>query len=208
MTSPLPSLPELDSESHRSFREALQGEIVLVPSDVSSHLDSDSSHRTTSQNSPNQSWSMAPDVLSREMGENVQNVRALESVHPVNHQEPNVQRQLSEHSIPERQVSNQTRERTIESADEPPTQRPRLENPASWSRVDDPGHCFPATTVEDEEDMWTETDPKVFRQQQVDDHIWKNNGSPFVCVRKSGMSAIPVTTSRHMCVSVDLNSLA
>ena len=145
MTSPPPSLPELDSESHRSFREALQGENVLVPSDVSSHLDSDCSHRTTSQNSRNLSWSMPPDVLSREMGENVQNVRALEPVHPMNHQEPNVQRQPSEDLTPERQLSNQTRERTVERADEPPTQRLRLENPASsilWSRVDSPGHWF------------------------------------------------------------------
>ena len=68
VTSPPPSLPELDSESHRSFREALQGENVLVPSDVSSHLDSDRSHRTTSQNSRNQRWPMPPDVLAREMG--------------------------------------------------------------------------------------------------------------------------------------------
>ena len=48
VTSPPPSLLELDSESHRSFREAPQGDNVLVPSDVSSHLDSDRSHRTTS----------------------------------------------------------------------------------------------------------------------------------------------------------------
>ena len=82
---------------------------------------------------------------------------------------------------PERQWSNQTRERTIERAEEPPTQRPRLEDPASsirWSRVDDAGHWVPATTVEDEEDMWTETDREVLWQQQVDDHIWKNNGQP------------------------------
>ena len=44
VTSPPPSLPELDPESHHSFREALQGENVPVPSDVSSHLDSDRSH--------------------------------------------------------------------------------------------------------------------------------------------------------------------
>ena len=50
MTSPPPSLPELDSESHNSLREALQGEHVQVPSDVSSRLDSDRSHRTVSQN--------------------------------------------------------------------------------------------------------------------------------------------------------------
>ena len=85
VTSPPPSLPELDSESHHSLREALQGENVQVPSDVSSHLDGDRSHRTASQNLRNQSWSMPPDVFSREMKENVQNVRELESVHPVNH---------------------------------------------------------------------------------------------------------------------------
>ena len=122
-----PSLPELDSETHHSLREALQGENVPVPSDVSSHLDSDRSHRTASQNSRYQSWSMPPDVLSREMDENMQNVRALESVHPMNH--PNVQRQLSEDSTPERKLSNQTRERTIARADEPPTQ---LDNPVPF----------------------------------------------------------------------------
>ena len=63
VSSPPPSLPQLDSESHRSFREADQGENVLVPSDVSSHLDSERSHRTTFQNSRNLSWSMQPDVL-------------------------------------------------------------------------------------------------------------------------------------------------
>ena len=45
------------------------------------------------KNFRNQSWSMPPDVLSREMEENVQNVRALESDHPVNH--PNEQKQFS-----------------------------------------------------------------------------------------------------------------
>ena len=99
--SPPPSLPELDSEIPRSIREAPQDENVLVPSDGSSHLDSDRSHRTTSQNSRNQIWSMPPDVLSREMRENVQNVRALEPVHPVNHQEPNLQRQPSKDLTPE-----------------------------------------------------------------------------------------------------------
>ena len=69
VTSPPPSLPELDSESHHSLREALQGEHVQVPSDVSCRLDSDRSHRTVSQNFRNQSWSMLPDVLTHEMEE-------------------------------------------------------------------------------------------------------------------------------------------
>ena len=68
VTSPPSSLPELDSESHHSLREALQGEHVQVPSDVSSRPDSDCSHRT-----------VLPDVVPREMEENVQNVRELDS---------------------------------------------------------------------------------------------------------------------------------
>ena len=39
-------------------------------------------------------------------------------------------------------------------------------------------HWVPATIVEDQEDMWTETNPEVLWKQQVDDHIWKNNGQP------------------------------
>ena len=154
---------------------------MLVPSDVPSHLDSDRDHQTTSQNSKIRIGSC------RQMSCHVnweiicKNVRALESVHQMDHRERNVQRRPSEDLAPERQWSNQTRERAVELADEPPTQRPRLENPASstrWSRVDDPGLWVPATTTEDEEDMWTETDPEVLWQQQVDDHIWKNNGKP------------------------------
>ena len=152
VTSLPPSLPELDSESHHSLREALQGEHVQVPSDVSSRPDSDCSHRTVSQNFRNQSWSMLPDVLSHEMEENVQNVRVLDSDPPVKHL--NEQKQFPDDSTPERQSSNQTREGTFERSDEPPTQRPRLENPASsirWSRVDDPRQWVPTTDVEDEE---------------------------------------------------------
>ena len=122
---------------------------------------------------------MLPDVLSREMEENVQNVRVLDSDPPVNHL--NEQKQFPDDSTPERQSNNQTRERTFERSDEPPTQRPRLENPASsvrWSRVDDPRQWVPTTAVEDEENMWTDMDPEVLWQQQVDDHIWENNGKP------------------------------
>ena len=103
----------------------------------------------------------------------------IDSPHRVNHS--NEQKQFPDDSSPERQSSSQTRERTFERSDEPPTQRPRLENPASsirWSRVDDPRHWVPATAVEDEENMWTEMDSEVLWQQQVDDHIWENNGKP------------------------------
>ena len=79
---------------------------------------------------------------------------------------PNEQKQFPDDSTPERQSSNQTRERTFERSDEPPTQRPRLENPASsirWSEwmIQDNG-----------------MDSEVLWEQQVDDHIWENNGKP------------------------------
>ena len=82
VTSPSPSFRELDSESHHSFREAPQGENAC-------------------------SVSIAPRLKIPEIrvgpcrqmswGENV---RALESVHPMNRQEPNVQRQPSEDLTP------------------------------------------------------------------------------------------------------------
>ena len=126
VTSPPPSLPEIDSESQRSFPGAFQNEsaAVPVPSDSPSHLDS------TSQGSRHQSWSMPQDVLTRETGERVRSSQALAPVQPMSHQERSVRSHSSEDFIPERQSSNQARERTVESADELPTQRPRLENPA------------------------------------------------------------------------------
>ena len=136
------------------------------------------------------------------MEENVQNVRALESVHPVNH--PNEQKQFPDDSTPERQLSNQTRKRTIERADEPPTQRPRLENPASsirWSRFDDPRHWVPATALEDEENMWTEMDSEVSWQQQVDDHIWENNGRP-TCLCQEEWDELFSNTSENVTAQV------
>ena len=168
VTSPPPSLPELDSESHHSLREALQGEHMQVPSDVSSRPDSDYGHRT-----------VLPDVVSREIEENVQNVQVLDSDTPV--KPLNEQKQFPDDSTPERQSSNQTRERTLERLDEPPTQRPRLENPASsirWARVDDPRQWVLTTAVNDDENMWADMDSEVLWQQQVDDHIWENNGKP------------------------------
>ena len=146
---------------------------------------------------------MPPDVLSREMEENVQNVRVPESVHPVNL--PNTQKQLSDDPTRERQSSNQTRERTIERADEPPTQRPRLENSASsirWSRIDDPRHWVPATAVEDEENMWTEMDSEVLWQQQVDDHIWENNGKP-TCLSQEEWDELFSNTSENVTAQVN-----
>ena len=109
---------------------------------------------------------MLPDVLSHEVEENVQNVRVLDSDPPMNHM--NEQKQFPDDSTSERQSSNQTRERTFERSDEPPTQRPRLEKPVSsirWSRVDDPRQWVPTTAVEDEENMWTEMDSEVLWQQ-------------------------------------------
>ena len=80
-------------------------------------------------------------------------------------------------------MSNQARDRHHEVVDVPPTQRLRLENPASafrWSKTDESGHWSPITVPEPEE-MWVETDHEMLWQQQVDDHVWENTGKP-VCL--------------------------
>ena len=77
----------------------------------SSHLDSDRSHRTVSQNFRNQSWSMLPDVLSHEMEENLQNVRVLDSDPPVKHL--NEQKQFPDDSTPERPVKQSNKRTNI-----------------------------------------------------------------------------------------------
>ena len=99
----------------------------------------------------------------------------------MNHQERSVRSSLPDDFVPERQPSNHARERTVDSADEHPTQRLWLKNPASsirWSKVHEPGRWVLATVAEGEKHMWNETDPEVFWQQHVDCHIWENNGQP------------------------------
>ena len=142
--------------------------------------------------------------------ENVQHVRELDSDHPVNH--PNEQKQFLDDSTPERQSSNQTRERTFERSDEPPTQRPRLENPARsirWARVDDPRQWVPTTAVNDDENMWTDMDLRCCGSSKLTITFGRTMGNLHVCAKKSGMSssAKPVKSSLQRCASVSLSSL-
>ena len=141
----------------------------------------------------------------------MQNARAVESVHPMNH--PNVQNQFSDDLTSERQLGNQTRDRAVERADEPPTQRPRLENPASsirWSRVDDPCTGFLPRLRKMRKTCGPRRTLKCCGSSKSTITSGRTMDSPPVCVKKSGMSssAILVKTSRHICVSVDPNSLA
>ena len=207
LTSPPPSLLEIDSESQRSFREALQNEsaTVPVPSDSPSHLSCDRSHHTTSQGSRHQSWSLPQDVSTREMRKHVRSAQALAPVQP-----RSVRSQSSEDFIPERQSSNQARARTVESADELPTQRPRLENPASsirWSIFDEPGL---QRLRKVRKTCGLKQVHRCHGSSRLTITSGKTMGKQPACLKKSGMSysVIPVISSQHTCVSVDRSSLA
>ena len=103
-------------------------------------------------------------------------------------------------------MSNQTRERHHEVDDEPPTQRPRLENPASairWSKTDESGHWSPITAPEAEE-MWVETDPEMLLQQHVRDHVWENTGKP-VCLLQEEWSDLFGSTRDNITAYVNFN---
>ena len=207
VTSSPRSPPELDSESHHSFREALQGEIVPVPSDVSRHLDSDRSHRTASQNFRNQSWSMPPDVLSREM---VQYVRALESVHAVNH--PNVQKQLPDDLTlrDSRAIRQESEQLNVQMSHQHTVLGWRIQPVPLVGQelmIQDTG--FPPQLWKMRKTCGLEGILRCYGSSKSTITSGRTMGSLFVCVKMSGMSfsAIPVKTSRQRCVFVVLNSL-
>ena len=58
--------------------------------------------------------------------------------------------------------------------------------------------------------MWTEMGSEVLWQQQVDDHIWKNNGQPACLCQEEWDEFFSNTCENitHICVFVDPNSLA
>ena len=103
-------------------------------------------------------------------------------------------------------LCNQARDRLHEVVDEPPTQRPRLENPASairWSKTDESGH-WPPITVPETEEMWVEIDSEIFWQQQVDDHVWENTGKP-VCLFHEEWSDLFGNTRDNITAYVNFN---
>ena len=168
LTSPPPSIPEIDSESQHSLREALQSEIASssVPHRISSPLNTDRTYREVS--------SLQTLGSERRLEDHQQDSKEI----------------LSEERIERKTLSNHARDRHHEVVEEPPTQRPRLENPAGairWSKTDESGHWSPITVPETEE-MWVETDPEILWQQQVDDHVWDNTGRP-VCLFYDGIRA-------------------
>ena len=144
MTSPPPSLPDIDLESQQSLRGALQSEVAAssVSQGNFSPPSTDRTHREVSS-------------LQRTLASEAEKqVQTLESDQRFYCQEQKPQWNPSEELTEGRSPSNQIRERHREIADEPPTQRPRLESPASvirWSRTDESGHWAPVTAPEAEE---------------------------------------------------------
>ena len=173
MTSPLPSIPEMYSERQHSLSGALQSEIAAssVSRSISNPLSTDCTHREVSS-------------LQRTLAaEAEKQLQTLEGEQRLEDQQQNSEGNSLEERVERKTLSNQARDHHHEVVDEHPTQRPRLENPASairWSKTDESGHWSPITVPEAEE-MWVETDPEVLWQQQVDDHVWENTGKP-VCL--------------------------
>ena len=127
--------------------------------------------------------SSLPRTLAAEAEEQVKTLRTEQRLED---QQPDSEGNSPEVRIKSKTLSNQARERHHEVVDELPTQRPRLENPASairWSRTDESGHWSPITAPETEE-MWVETDPEMLWQQQVDDHVRENIGNPACLFQK------------------------
>ena len=133
MTSPPTSIYEIDLESQQSLRGALQSEAATpsVSQSVSSPLSTDRTHREVSS-------------LQRTLAaEAEKQVHTLESDQRLDDQQQEAKENSFEKWTEGRSLSNQTRERHLEAGDEPPTQRPRLENQASairWSETDESGH--------------------------------------------------------------------
>ena len=141
MTSPPPSIPEVDSESQHSLRGALHSEIAASSGShsISSPLSTDRTYREVSS-------------LQRTLAaEAEKQVQSLESEQRLEDQQQDSEENSSEERIERKTLSNQARDRHHEVVDEPPTQRPRLENPASairWSKTDESGHWSPITDPE------------------------------------------------------------
>ena len=196
MTSPPPSIPEIDSESQHSLRGALQSEIAASSGShsISSPLSTDRTYREVSS-------------LQRTLAaEAEKQVQSLESEQRLEDHQQDSEENSSEGRIERKTLSNQARDRHHEVVDEPPTQRPRLENPASairWSKTDESGHWSPITVPETEE-MWVETDPEILWQQQVDDHVWENTGKP-VCLFYEEWSDLFGNTRDNITAYVNFN---
>ena len=93
-----------------------------------------------------------------------------------------------------------------EAVDEPPTQRPQLENSASairWSKTDASGHWSPITVPETKE-MWIETGPEMLWKQQVEDHVWENTVKP-VCLFQEEWSDLFGSTRDNIAAYVNFN---
>ena len=124
ITSPPPSIPEIDSESQHSLREAFQSEIASssVFHSFSSPLNTDRTYREVSS-------------LQRTLAaEAEKQVQTLGSERRLEDHQQDSKEHFSEERIARKTLSNQARDRHHEVVEEPPTQRPRLENPASAIR--------------------------------------------------------------------------
>ena len=170
LTSPLPSIPKINSESQHSLREALQSEIAA----------SSGSHSISSPLSTDRTFRELLSLQRTLAAEAEKQVQSIENEHHLKDSQQDLEEISSEERTERKTLCNQTRDRLHDVVDEPPMQRPRLENPASairWSKTDESGH-WSLISVPETENVRAETDPEILWQQQVDDHVWENTGKP------------------------------
>ena len=143
LTSPPPSIPEIDSESQHSPREALQSEIAA----------SSGSHSISSPLSTDRTFRDVSSLQRTLAAEAEKQVQSIESEKRLEDHQQDLEENSPEERIERKTLRNQTRDRQQGVTDEHPMQRPRLENPASairWSKTDEPGHWSPISAPERE----------------------------------------------------------
>ena len=153
LTSPPPSIPEIDSGSQHSPREALQSEIAA----------SSGSHSMSSPLSTDRTFRDVSSLQRTLAAEAEKPVQSIENEHQLKNNQQDPEENSTEERNERKTLCNQTRDRLHEVIDEPPMQRPRLENPASailWSTTDEPGHWSPISAPETEK-ISDETDPEI-----------------------------------------------
>ena len=175
-----------------AFEKHLQSEIATSSGShsISSPLSTDRTFREVS--SPQR-------TLAAEAEKQVQ---SIENEHQLKDNQQDPDENSPEERIDRKTLCNQTRDRLNEVIDEPPMQRPRLENPASAvssSETDEPGHWSPVSVPETEK-IIDETDPEILWQQHVDDYVWQTRASQSVFSMRSGATFFWEHARQYHCV--------
>ena len=114
LTAPPPSIPEINSESQHSHREALQSEIAA----------SSGSHSISSSLSADRTFREVSSLQRTLTAEAEKQVQSIENEHQLRDHQQDPEENSPEERFERKTLCNQTRDRLHEVVDEPPMQRP------------------------------------------------------------------------------------